>query len=684
MSDRWLQAFRSDPEAAVSALFTGRAGVGFDMRLDVPELLYQWFPPDLAEERGRLDDALFSWLRNMRDDYASSVQRLGFPVYGKRIGDALIALQLLDLPRARDAIRSDLDAWLRWLSPLRLAPERDPALECYRLLTHGQPDAGHAAMWLRLATDGRPEYLTVALAGLQRLPNDGNARKNQMLMLQALLRHAATVHHDVNAARRFFDRHFAALRGFAALPGFFPRSPKHWNRVLEDALDSSSNPAQAQMTKDLADDLRERSLSKQPRSSSRPAHSSLPTKEEMTGLAKDIDKLAQSSETLASRLFSLLERYHAHALATSDSHFFARTLSNLGNKLLEHHRLGMDDLARFGVMIERALVWEPANPYCWTLWAKWFEVQGEEEAQEAVLRETLRMFPSNAPAQVELALLLITRDEECWDEAEQYLRRTIDLDPQNEHAHVVIAHLLALRGRLGDAKKTLADFLDQHPDNQRARQFLNDLQAGTHTNTATPFEDSPSNRRQAQVDSDYSPTTATNGALQEVLRRGRLAGEFSRALAGRTNAVQTIKQERLVGDALAGFYSQWLRLEDTPMCPPHAWAWAACQHWQESATADWRELAKRFPEAASETDFLRVLARPDPSDVTGWQDRHYSGNGAAPRPVDALMRERKELLVATDLDDNVREELACEVMACLAAKVPEFAASSHDGGLASL
>ncbi len=676
MSDRWMQAFRSDPEAAVSALFTGRAGVGSDMHLDLPELLHQWFPPDLAEERGRLDDALFSWLRNMRDDYASSVQGLGFPVYGKRVGDALIALQLLDLPRARDAIRSDLDAWLRWLSPLRLAPERDPALECYRLLTHGQPDAGHAAMWLRLATDDRPEYLTVALAGLQRLPNDGNARKNQMLMLRALLRHAATVHHDINAARRFFNR------GFAALRGFFPRGPRHWNRVLEDALDSSSNPAQAQMTKDLADDLRERSLSKQPRSSSRPAHSSLPTKEEMTSLAKDIDKPVQSSETLASRLFSLLERYHAHALATSDSYFFARTLSNLGNKLLVHYQLAADDLTRFGVMIERALVWEPANPYCWMLWAKWFEVQSEEEAQEAVLRETLRMFPSNAPAQVELACLLIARGKECWDEAEQYLRRTIDQDPQNEHAHVVIARLLASRGRPDDAKKTLGDFLDQHPNNQQARQFLNGLQAGTHTNTATPFEDSPSNRRQAQIDSDYSPAKATNGALQEVLRRGRLAGEFSRALAGHTNAIQTIKQESLIGDALAGFYSQWLKLEDTPMCPPHAWAWTACQHWQESAAADWRKLAERFPEAASETDFLRVLARPDPSSAIHWQDR--SGNGAASRPVDALMRESKELLVATDLDDNAREELACEVMACSAAKVPEFAAASHNGGLTSL
>ena len=179
MSDSWFEAFRRDPDRAVADLFSGRAGTGSDLRLDVPELLYQQFPPSLPNERARLDDALGSWLSDMREGYASQVQRLGFSVYGKRVGDALVALQLLDLPQTRDRIRTDTDAWLRWLSPLRLAPERDPALECLRLLIRGQPDTRHTALWLRLAADPRPEYLTVALAGLRLLPNQDDARKNQ-------------------------------------------------------------------------------------------------------------------------------------------------------------------------------------------------------------------------------------------------------------------------------------------------------------------------------------------------------------------------------------------------------------------------------------------------------------------------------------------------------------------------
>ena len=75
------------------------------MRLDVPEMLYQAFPPSLTEEREQLDQALLSWLLDTREDYASQVRRLGFPTYGKRVGDALIALQLLELPEGRRRIR---------------------------------------------------------------------------------------------------------------------------------------------------------------------------------------------------------------------------------------------------------------------------------------------------------------------------------------------------------------------------------------------------------------------------------------------------------------------------------------------------------------------------------------------------------------------------------------------------
>ena len=176
------------------------------------------------------------------------------------------------------------------------------------------------------------------------------------------------------------------------------------------------------------------------------------------------------------------------------------------------------------------------------------------------------------------------------------------------------------------------------------------------------------------------------GTLQELLRRGNLAGEFSRARIdkdrGRTVPTGLIRRESLKGDPLAGFYSQWLMLEEIPEGPPHAWAWKACRYWQaswqEPASPDhWQRLASQFPEAASETEFLRVLATPDDGDqsgATGWRNRYCSGNNGASRPVDALMREAQERLVGAD--SRERDELAGTVMACAAADAPDVVRES--------
>ncbi len=86
-------------------------------------------------------------------------------------------------------------------------------------------------------------------------------------------------------------------------------------------------------------------------------------------------QLEHPPEALARRLFELLDQNHDYAVATGVSHFFVRTLHNLGSSLLERYQLVQTDMTRLGLMIERALVWEPTNPYCWMLWADWFELR---------------------------------------------------------------------------------------------------------------------------------------------------------------------------------------------------------------------------------------------------------------------------------------------------------------------
>ena len=717
MSDPWFEAFRDDPDQAVADLFSGRAGVGSSLRLDVPELLYQAFPSNRTDERTQLDDALWKWLIDMRESYEDQVERLGFPVYGKRLCDALTALQLLDLPRARDLIRDDLNAWLRWLVPLRWAPERDPALECLRLLTRRQPDTRHTALWLRLATDPRPEYLTVALAGLQSQPNQGDARMNQMLMLQALLRHAVKVRHEASAARTFFNRDFAALRGL------FPREPRHWRRSLTEALDGFVESVPERMASELADALRETTAGGSRRSS--PGRKASPhgpaPKEQFDQLKADIRDSRHPPETLAERLFTLLEQNHRHAEATGTSHFFVRTLHNLGTRLLRHHRLGEDEMARFGLMIERALAWEPANSYCWMLWADWFETQGYRDAREWTLREMARLFPNDEysrvelarllilrgehhwdeaelwlrqviervpddePARVELARLLIHRGEHHWDAAELWLRQVIERVPDSEHSRVVMARLLVLRHRSAEAETLLAEFVERHPANAAAQRSLDRLRNGMHdTEDDDTLDEAREDGTRDTMDRG-DPTTSPSAASPELAHRGRLAGEFSRAGIAKARGddvlTERIEEETRKGDPLAGFYSQWLMPDRSPECPPHAWACNACRQWQghrqDSARPDaWQHLAARFPEAAMETDFLRILAAPDdghdsPSGVTDWCAR-YSLDGDTPsRPVVAFMREGLERLDETGPHD--RDELALAVLACTAVGVPEFA-----------
>lgn len=640
MNARWFRAFSDNPQVAVKDLFNGRAGVGSSMRLEVPELLRLWFPPDLTEERAQLDRALHDWLVEMRESYTSQVERLGFSVFSKRIVDALIALQLLDLPQARDEIRDGVDAWLRWLSPLRLAPERDPALECHRLLTHGQPDSRHAATWLRLAADRRSEYLTVALAGLGLLPNDGDASKNQALMLQALLRHATTKFHEASGALKFFNREFGALRGL------YPRAPGHWRHVLEESLPEFQRQAPSKLAIELAKELQERQLSKRKLRRSRRKS---PTPEQVwTTLLEDIGNPSNQPKDLARRLFNVLEQNDDYASETGDSAPFVKSLSNLGSKLLLRGRLETSDMARLHTMIERALVWAPTNAYCWTIWAKWFQVMGKREAQEAVLRETLRLFPYNVVAQVELARVLIRRGEDHWQEAEHYLNRTLGQDPDDGPAHSVLEYLQYSRTQTGEAGELV------HERSQTTSQEDN---AGEH------------------------PMSSVS-VLQEVLRRGSLAEEFSlaRFAGGPAAHGGLIWQESRVGDSLAGFYSQWLQPDDTPACPPNAWAWNACLHWRQGAALEaWRDLSERFPEAATETEFLCGLAHPESARGDGQRYHRGPKGGASGRAVDILIREmadtRAQLIANHSATQHERDEAACAVMACAAANTPEFAAS---------
>jgi len=704
MIDRWLDGFDADPRQAVADLFSGRAGIGSGLRLDVPDLLLQAFPdrPELADDRQRLDDALRAWLDEMRRDYAVQVRRLGFAVYAKRLSDALVAVQLLGLARTRHHIRERRDAWLRWLVPLRLGADRDPALECWRLLTDGQASAAQTATWLRLAADPRPEYLTVALAGLQALPNNGDARSNQVLMLHALLRHAVVAFPDTPSARACFNRQFGALRG---RHGPFPRAPDHWKGVLADAVAAFGGRSGDAKARALADDLQGRASQGRASPRGRRAAYTPASRQQFSNLEQEITSRRLPVEELAARLFTLLEQNRAYAETTGDSYYFVRTLHSLGNRLMQLGPLADASLERFGVLVEQALTWEPLNPYCWMLWADWFAARQRWDAREWVLREMARLFPDNEHARVELARLLIRRGAEHWDEAERWLRQVID-DYPSEPSEVVLAGLLSRRGGTEEAIERLTALLAQNPTNPIAQKALARLQQGLALDEEHDEDDADTEG--ALLDGDGQVPDASDavgidrgltseregaaaqardtsdnrvpipGPINEVSRRGELAAELAAVTLARAQGedrnAELIDREAAQGDALAGFYRQWLDPTWSAEPPPHAWAWHACRLWQARAARDaWAELEARFPETASETGLLRLLSGADAGTdaATRWRDRLDGENTASLRPAVRWMRDRLDRSLAGDLGERGDEAFA--LMASAAADVPDFA-----------
>ena len=380
-------------------------------------------------------------------------------------------------------------------------------------------------------------------------------------------------------------------------------------------------------------------------------------------------------------------------------------------------------MARLGQMIERALAWEPMNSYCWSLWAEWFAVLGRSDAREWTLREMSRLFPDDEVSRVELARMLMRRGEVYWDEAEHWLRQASERNPDGKHSRVVLANLLMNRGknRFAESEFLLRRVLDQEPNNEaalssierldvRRGQFGNDenllADLRMHHDDAWDFshldrlygnagdfvdEADDGSNEDYQVDDSQAaePRPPLSAVMEELEHRGRLGEEFANArIAGATSqsggSTELIRTESRNGDPLAGFYSQWLMPDETPKCPPHAWAWRACQYWQQSAQdRRWHELARQFPETARESEFLRIISKCKTEEckensrasANRWRNGCGSDDHAVSPNVEFM---RREIERYSEIDPDECDEVACTVMANKAAEVPEFTLESVD------
>jgi hypothetical protein len=660
MIDRWLSALKNDPQTAVNDLFSGRAGLGSGMRLDVPEILYQEFPavPELQDTRQKLDAALFAWFAAMRNEYSRQVSRLGFGVYSKRLCDCLIAVHLLDLPGFAANIRRDMDSFLRWLTPLRMAPERDPALECWRLLGRHQEGGGFVPAWLRLAADGRSEYLDVALFGLQGCPGE-----NQVLMIVALLLHESVCWPSGAEAHSHF-----IIRRYAALRGLYPqRKPQQWQQNLESALEIFKKIGKGGTAQKLCQLVSE-SAKKEAARSKPKGNISPVSMAERESFQKALESGSQkNAAALAERFFTNQQKNLRYAEQTGNSYFFARTLSNQGGLLLKRYALSHEVMRHLERLIEQGLTWEPYNPFVWMLWADWHKARKQFRQREWILREMIRLFPEQEPCRVELARLLISRGEAHWGEAEHWLREAAERNPKKEPCRVELARLLINRGEThwNEAEKLLREVIKYHSNNGQAHQvlasllakqqrpegirlleefvartggdkqslgFLERLRGGQtpeadealcppdaiEREAAAPEPAETFGNRAADDSKKDSTSTPSGMALimQEIEHRADLQIEFRRGLAGETAAAERLLLSARQGDTLAGLFQQWLNKDSQLEPPPNAWAQRACSLYQRQGTQEeWQQLEQECEDKTACTRFIRLQAVSQPDDA---------------------------------------------------------------------
>ena len=479
MLKRWRESFTRDAQRAVADLISGRAALGGAVRLGVPEFLAQEFGaseeiyPQTRAGREALDAALLGWLQQMvGDETPSQVQRLGAPVYARRLCDALVAVQWLELPQALNDLRERREWWFDRLYPWRLSSARDPGLELRRSLTLGQRDQSLLSLWLRMADDPRDEYYAVALAGLQGMPEAGDGAAIHQHCLHAALRHAA-LKGEIGQVRRVFKDEYAALQAR------YPRAPAQWKVALGAVQEAVKHSLPERVCRELRDMLTPKDVDSQatvrPAGRRRGSVVLAPVgRHTKDALAADIESRKGSGESLSARLFSLCEQELIYARHSGESYFFTRTLHNLGNRLLDNFTLSRPSLEHMGHLTEEALIWEPLNPYFWMLLAKWFGACGWQDQLEWALRESVRLFPDNEPSRVQLAILLMRRGEPHLDEAEQLLRTVIGFSPRNEPSRVQLARLLKRRGEphLDEAEQLLRTVIEFSPRDEHLSFIL--------------------------------------------------------------------------------------------------------------------------------------------------------------------------------------------------------------------
>lgn len=602
--DTWRDQLRSDPARSVAGVLEGWLDRGPWQRTEPVDFLLDLADADVSLSETTAD-ALLAWTKEKLTWDDRRRLRYGERAHAGQLADALATLQRLKAPHA-DYQLAEQHPWLEArLRPLRFDEHMDLPRLLWLTTAFIQPDERFLTRWLEMCgqaarlAPGWREWLRVGLTGLRKLRGNTLPAEQQALAGLLLFEHKIKPPYPQEATQ------FAA-RQFEVLKELFHRGPQYWPSVMAEVRERL--PENRVLPAWMPSEPRKNKPNGEPVAP--------PVLQDVQRMARRI-RNEPITEVLWHSVIALFRQRHEHARHTGESEFLIKTVSNLGNELLERHP-APDILRGLLAWIRSALDWDAGNAYLWTRLASCYQALGRVTAAEDSLWETMRRFPEDYVSRTILAELL--RDKGETSEAETLLRETMRRFPDNAHCRTILVQLLWDKDEKDEANALLRETLKRHPDNEVALTLLDNLHKhpdGYDKPRQYGYTDgqrSPGDEATAPLDDDpLIPWAAERAPLIRLLHGiGQPDGIHEALLqAARSGGAAELAEAAL----RLLFPDEALPLEDTLRARPDSLALRLFQTGQDAALG--LRLAETAPEAES---VLRALYRAD-ADPSTWDVR---------------------------------------------------------------
>jgi tetratricopeptide (TPR) repeat protein len=440
--EQWRTEFTQDPYDALDRLLMGRVFMGALNRNETSEILFRLFHTESREAQQQLDAAMQSWLSA---NWLTVPSTMPVSRWAAILQDVFFTAHRLNLTAVRRWLVQKYPRSREWLRSLYLGAARAPEAFLLRTLALTQENQDLLPLWLRLCRleEELPRhYAAIGLIGLRRLPDQNGKPPGDLspLVFSGLVGLAEAIaaqtgSHEKNDAENFW------LLECRAIMALYPRTDHYWASNFFPLIGSSADSASAKMLRKVIPDFARKTEKME-----RGKGIKEPSKMERERILALLD--THSVQQVRPELDAFLNQHRQYARQTGISELLVKTFSNIGGRIYRRQATETDFARQ---LLEETFLWEPYNPYVWTIRAKIEAQLGRRSRAEALLWEAKRRFPENAHVRTELANILIKQDN--LKVAEMLYRQTIEDFPQDEVCRNGLADLLKAQGRLTEAEQ---------------------------------------------------------------------------------------------------------------------------------------------------------------------------------------------------------------------------------------